>query len=80
MNTATVVLPSNSSGWDRAFNDWIDGSEVDAATVFERAQSLGLEGIVSKRKGSRYISGRSPYWLKMKNPESEAARREAEAD
>jgi hypothetical protein len=27
---------------------------------------------------SRYVSGRSPYWLKMKNPASEAARREAE--
>jgi bifunctional non-homologous end joining protein LigD len=62
------------------FNDWIDGSEVDAATVFEHARSLGLEGIVSKRKGSRYVSGRSPYWLKMKNPESEAARREAEEE
>jgi bifunctional non-homologous end joining protein LigD len=62
------------------FNDWIDGSEVDAATVFDHARSLGLEGIVSKRKGSRYVSGRSPYWLKMKNPESEAARREAVED
>jgi bifunctional non-homologous end joining protein LigD len=62
------------------FNDWIDGSEVDGATVFERAQSLGLEGIVSKRKDSRYVSGRSPYWLKMKNPASEAARREAEEE
>jgi bifunctional non-homologous end joining protein LigD len=62
------------------FNDWLDGSEVDAATVFEHARSLGLEGIVSKRKGSRYVSGRSPYWLKMKNPDSEAAHREAEVE
>jgi hypothetical protein len=30
------------------------------------ACQLGLEGIVSKRLGSRYISGRSP--VKMKNP------------
>ena len=44
------------------------------------ARSLGLEGIVSKRKDSRYVSGRSPYWLKMKNPASEAARREAEEE
>ena len=50
------------------FNEWIDGDEFDAATVFERAHSLGLEGIVSKRKDARYVSGRSPYWLKMKNP------------
>jgi chromosome segregation ATPase len=27
-----------------------------------------------KRKDSRYVSRRSPYWLKMKNPESEAVR------
>jgi ATP-dependent DNA ligase len=62
------------------FNEWIDGGDFDGATVFEHAQSLGLEGIVSKRKDSRYVSGRSPYWLKMKNPESEAARREAEEE
>jgi ATP-dependent DNA ligase len=38
---------------------------------------MGLEGIVSKRK---YRSGRSPDWLKMKNPACEAVRREAEED
>ena len=54
---------------------WIDGKEVDGAAVFERACSLGLEGIVSKRKDSRYLSGRSPYWLNMKNPANEAMRR-----
>jgi bifunctional non-homologous end joining protein LigD len=62
------------------FNEWIDGGDCDGATVFEHAQSLGLEGIVSKRKDSRYVSGRSPYWLKMKNPASEAAHREAEME
>src|SRR5262245_41347460 len=62
------------------FNEWIDGEEFDAATVFQHAQSLGLEGIVSKRKDSRYVSGRSPYWLKMKNPNSEAVHREAEVE
>jgi ATP-dependent DNA ligase len=58
-------------------NPWIDGENIDGATVFERVCSAGLEGIVSKRKDARYISGRSPYWLKMKNP-SEAVRGEAE--
>jgi ATP-dependent DNA ligase len=29
---------------------------------------MGLEGIVSKRLGSRYRSGRSPDWLKFRNP------------
>ena len=57
-------------------NEWIDGGESDGPTVFAHACSLGLEGIVSKRKDSRYISGLSPYWLKMKNPASEAVRRE----
>ena len=61
-------------------NEWADDGEFDGPTVFERACSFGLEGIVSKRKDSRYISGRSPYWLKMKNPASEAVRREAEED
>ena len=60
------------------FNECIDGDYYDGATVFEHVRSLGLEGIVSKRKGSRYVSGLAPYWLKMKNPESAAARREAE--
>jgi ATP-dependent DNA ligase len=35
---------------------------------------------VSKRRGSRYRFGRSPDWLKMKNPEAPAVRREAEED
>jgi ATP-dependent DNA ligase len=37
-----------------------------------------LEGIVSKRKDSTYRSGRSPDWLKMKNPACAAVTREAE--
>jgi hypothetical protein len=31
---------------------------------------LGLEGIVSKRIGSGYVSGRTRAWLKTKNPNS----------
>jgi bifunctional non-homologous end joining protein LigD len=54
--------------------------EEDGATVFLHACKLGLEGIVSKRKGSPYASGRSPHWLKSKNPDSAAVRREAEED
>jgi ATP-dependent DNA ligase len=34
----------------------------------------------SKRKGSPYRSGRSPDWLKMKNPEAPAVKREAEEE
>ncbi len=54
--------------------------EDEAAMVFQHASKLGLEGIVSKRRGSPYISGRSPHWLKMKNPNSVAVRREAEEE
>jgi ATP-dependent DNA ligase len=48
--------------------------------VFRHACKLGFEGIVSKRLGSRYRSGRSPDWLKFKNPEAPAVKREAEED
>jgi hypothetical protein len=48
-------------------------------TVFQQACQLGCEGIVSKRLGSHYRSGRSPDWLKFKNrgllPLSEKRRR-----
>jgi ATP-dependent DNA ligase len=57
---------------------WIDGDNSEGTSIFEQVCAVGLEGIVSKRKDSRYISGRSPYWLKMKNPASEAARREVD--
>jgi hypothetical protein len=41
---------------------------------------LGLEGIVSKRLGSRFRSGRSRHWVKSKNPKHPAVKREAEED
>src|SRR6266849_3629314 len=46
-------------------NEHIEG---DGPTVFAHACKLGLEGIVSKRKDSNYRSGRSPHWIKSKNP------------
>jgi bifunctional non-homologous end joining protein LigD len=48
--------------------------------VFRHACAMGLEGIVSKRLGSRYRSGRTTDWLKFKNPDAPAVRREAEED
>jgi bifunctional non-homologous end joining protein LigD len=59
------------------FNEHMDG---DGETVFRHACKLGLEGIVSKRKDSPYRSGRSPDWLKMKNADAPAVKREAEED
>jgi ATP-dependent DNA ligase len=55
-------------------NEWIDG---DGPTVFLHACKLGLEGIVSKRKDSRY---RCDDWLKSKDRHSAGVRREAEED
>ena len=48
--------------------------------TFIKACQLGLEGIVSKRRGSTYKSGQCRDWLKSKNPTSDAVRREAEED
>jgi bifunctional non-homologous end joining protein LigD len=54
--------------------------EADGAIVYREACALGCEGIVSKRRGSPYRSGRSVHWLKIKNPAAPAVRREAEED
>jgi ATP-dependent DNA ligase len=48
--------------------------------VFAQACKLGLEGIGSKRRDSSYRSGRSPDWIKSKNPAAPALKREAEED
>ena len=52
----------------------------EGAVVFQHACKMGLEGIVFKRLGSRYRSGRSPDWLKFKNPAVPAVKREGEED
>src|SRR5262245_56143828 len=52
----------------------------DGELVFRHACKMGLEGIVSKRLGSPYRSGRSKDWLKFKNPDAPAVKREAEED
>ena len=44
-------------------------------TIFRVACQLGCEGIVSKRLGSPYRSGRSKYWVKIKNPKAPAVKR-----
>ena len=54
--------------------------EGDGEIIFKHACKLGCEGIVSKRLGSTYHRGRSPLWLKVKNPNAPAVKREAEED
>ena len=65
------------AGLGLRFNEHMEG---DGPTVFAHACKTGLEGIVSKRKDSAYRSGRSPDWLKMKNSDAPAVKREAEED
>src|SRR6516165_8978278 len=52
----------------------------DGDVVYRHACWLGCEGIVSKRLGSPYVSGRTRHWLKFKNPVAPAVTREAEED
>jgi hypothetical protein len=44
-------------------------SRYASPLVFAKARELGLEGIVSKRAGSRYRGGVSRNWLKCLNPD-----------
>jgi bifunctional non-homologous end joining protein LigD len=52
----------------------------DGEVVFRHACKMGLEGIVSKRLGSIYRSGKCKDWLKFKNPAAPAVKRESEED
>ena len=54
--------------------------DVEGSIVFHHACKLGCEGIVSKRHGSLYHSGRSADWIKVKNPSAPAVKREMEED
>jgi bifunctional non-homologous end joining protein LigD len=71
-------VPSYSDGHhEKSFNHHIDEA---GDIVFRHACKLGFEGIVSKRLGSPYVSGRSRHWIKSKNPAAPAVKREAEED
>ena len=74
---ATLKSVLAKAGPGLRLNEYI---EADGPTVFAHACKMGLEGIVSKHKTSTYRSGRSPDWLKCKNPAAPAVRREAEED
>ena len=54
-------------------SDHIEGNDGEAA--FHHACAMGLEGIVAKRRDRPYRSGRSPDWIKVKNPDAPAATR-----
>jgi ATP-dependent DNA ligase len=71
------LLHDRDSDLSIVLNQQYDG---DGAIVFILACKLGCEGIVSMRLGSMYRRGRSPLWLKVKNPNAPAVKREAEED
>jgi bifunctional non-homologous end joining protein LigD len=73
----TAVL-LRKAGVGIQFNEHCD--DLPAHVVFRHACKLGFEGIVSKRLGSPYVSGRSRHWVKSKNPNAPAVKREAEKD
>jgi len=75
---ATLASILRNSRLGMRLNEHLEHPE--GAVVFQHACKMGLEGIVSKRLGSRYRAGRSPDWLKFKNPAAPAVRREAEED
>jgi bifunctional non-homologous end joining protein LigD len=48
---------------------------TDGNSIFRHACAMGLEGIVAKRRDRPYRSGRSPDWIKVKNPNAPAVTR-----
>ena len=62
-----VRLLSRSNKALRDGNQLSEAITGDGATIFRRACWMDLEGIVSKRIGSRYVRGRTRAWLK--NPQ-----------
>jgi len=48
--------------------------------LFRAACDMGLEGLVSKRQDRPYRAGRSPHWVKVKNPASPAMTRAKEVE
>lgn len=52
----------------------------EGAVIYKHACAFGCEGIVSKRLGSPYKSGRTPHWVKVRNPKAPVVTREAEED
>jgi len=65
----SIIAPPTSS-WTAS-----EHPDGDGALAFQHACRMGLEGIVAKRRDRPYRSGRSPDWVKVKNPDAPAATR-----
>jgi bifunctional non-homologous end joining protein LigD len=62
---ATLARLLGDAGPGIRLNEHLE--DVDGAVVFRQACAMGLEGIVAKRRDSRYRSGRCRDWIKIKN-------------
>ena len=60
---ALQKLVAGGSGGKIRFSDHVVGQ---GEKVFENACGMGMEGIVSKRRDTRYTPGRTRSWLKVK--------------
>jgi bifunctional non-homologous end joining protein LigD len=70
---ATLTSLLCKTGKGIRLSEHLDGADGEA--VFQHACAMGLEGIVAKRRDRPYRSGRSPDWIKVKNPGAPAAMR-----
>ena len=59
------------TGTDIQFSD---NFEVDGAEMFAHACGIGLEGLISKVRDSRYVSGRGNEWVKKTCAQRRACR------
>lgn len=50
---------------------YVEALEVDGNVIFDKGCKLGLEGLVAKRLGQPYRSGRQESWIKLKCKKSE---------
>src|SRR5262245_48995373 len=82
--TGHRTCPTRRDGGSKATEAPLDRGFFATRSLTKKARphacKLGLEGIVSKRLGSPYRSGRSRHWIKSKNPAAPAVKREAEED
>jgi bifunctional non-homologous end joining protein LigD len=54
---------------------YVEHADGHGDKMYEAVCALGMEGIVSKRRGSFYRSGPTKMWIKVKNPKAPAATR-----
>jgi ATP-dependent DNA ligase len=54
-------------------------AQLDNAFFSGRPASSSSKGLVSKRRDRPYRAGRSPHWVKVKNPASPAMKRAKDA-